>query len=191
MGKGASMKSSAVYMTDFKSLTLKGRGKVRDIYDFGDRLLIVATDRVSAFDVVMPIPIPDKGRILTQLSKFWFALTKEIVPNHVISTNVKDFPLDCQPYGEMLRLCSKPSPYFIRQAEKDYGINLKSSYVIGDHPHDIEMGQAVGAGAIYVLTGHGREHKEKLSIEPNFVCSNLYEGAIWIMESLLCNKKGG
>jgi phosphoribosylaminoimidazole-succinocarboxamide synthase len=80
-----------------------GRGKVRDIYDLGDQLLIVATDRMSAFDVVMPNPIPDKGRILTQLSKFWFDLTKKIVPNHVISTEVEDYPKDCQPYQEMLR----------------------------------------------------------------------------------------
>ncbi len=90
-------------MTEFKSLTLKGRGKVRDIYDLGDRLLIVATDRISAFDVVMPNPIPDKGRILTQLSKFWFDLTKEIVPNHILSTEVEDYPKECQPYQEMLR----------------------------------------------------------------------------------------
>src|SRR3972149_3406514 len=96
------MKSNVVSMTDFKLLTLKGRGKVRDIYDFGDRLLIVATDRISAFDVVMPNPIPDKGKILTQLSKFWFDLTKEIVPNHVISTRLKDFPMDCHPYEEVL-----------------------------------------------------------------------------------------
>jgi len=90
-------------MTEFKSLTLKGRGKVRDIYDLGDRLLIVATDRISAFDVVMPNPIPDKGRILTQLSGFWFNLTKGIVPNHIVSTEVEDYPKECQPYQEMLR----------------------------------------------------------------------------------------
>jgi len=82
---------------------LKGRGKVRDIYDLGDRLLIVATDRISAFDVVMPNPIPDKGRILTQLSNFWFDLTKDIVPNHVLSTEVGGYPKECQPYQEMLR----------------------------------------------------------------------------------------
>jgi phosphoribosylaminoimidazole-succinocarboxamide synthase len=102
-GEEVLMSSHVVSMTEFKSLTLKGRGKVRDIYDLGDRLVIVATDRISAFDVVMPNPIPDKGRILTQLSKFWFGLTKEIVPNHVISTEVKDYPKDCQPYQEMLR----------------------------------------------------------------------------------------
>jgi phosphoribosylaminoimidazole-succinocarboxamide synthase len=96
------MTSSVVSMTEFKSLTLKGRGKVRDIYDLGDKLLIVASDRISAFDVVMPNPIPDKGRVLTQLSKFWFDLTKDIALNHVISTEVKDYPKECQPYSEML-----------------------------------------------------------------------------------------
>lgn len=84
-------------------MKLKGRGKVRDIYDLGDKLLIVATDRVSAFDVVMPNPIPDKGRVLTQLSRFWFDVTKEIVPNHVLSTKVEDFPKECQPYKDVLR----------------------------------------------------------------------------------------
>ncbi len=97
------MTSHVISITEFKTLKLKGRGKVRDIYDLGNQLLIVATDRISAFDVVMPNPIPDKGRILTQLSKFWFDLTKEIVPNHVSSTEVGDYPEDCQPYQEMLR----------------------------------------------------------------------------------------
>jgi phosphoglycolate phosphatase-like HAD superfamily hydrolase len=77
----------------------------------------------------------------------------------------------------------------IRQAKKDYGIDLKDSFVIGDHPHDIEMAKRVGAGAIYVLTGHGIKHKKDLSIEPNFICENLYEAAIRIKDSLLFNKK--
>jgi phosphoribosylaminoimidazole-succinocarboxamide synthase len=94
---------AVISTTEFKTLSLKGRGKVRDIYDLGDRLLIVATDRISAFDVVMPNPIPDKGRVLTQLSKFWFDLTKDIVRNHIISTEVQDFPPACQPYENMLR----------------------------------------------------------------------------------------
>ncbi len=97
------MQTHVVSTTEFKGLKLKGRGKVRDIYDLGDQLIIVATDRMSAFDVVMPNPIPDKGRILTQLSKFWFDLTREIVPNHVISTKVEDYPKECEPYLEMLR----------------------------------------------------------------------------------------
>jgi len=97
------MTTPVISTTECESLKLKGRGKVRDIYDLGDRLLIVATDRMSAFDVVMPNPIPDKGRVLTQLSKFWFDLTKDIVPNHVISTEVEDYPKDSQPYHEMLK----------------------------------------------------------------------------------------
>lgn len=92
-----------VSQTNFEALRLKGRGKVRDIYDLGDQLLIVATDRISAFDVVMPNPIPDKGRVLTQLSRFWFNLTREIVPNHLISTEVEEYPQSCRPYQEELR----------------------------------------------------------------------------------------
>lgn len=97
------MTTQVISMTEFKTLKLKGRGKVRDIYDLGDRLLIVATDRISAFDVVIPNPIPDKGRVLTQLSRFWFNMTKEIVPNHLISTDIKDFSEECRPYQEILR----------------------------------------------------------------------------------------
>jgi phosphoribosylaminoimidazole-succinocarboxamide synthase len=108
--------SSVIMETELKNLTLLGRGKVRDIYDLGDRLLIVATDRISAFDVVMPNPIPDKGRVLTQLSRFWFELTQEIIPNHLISTDMRDFPPECWGYEEvltgrsMLVLKSKPLP---------------------------------------------------------------------------------
>src|SRR3974390_3178434 len=82
--------NAAVSETNFSGLNLRGRGKVRDIYDLGDRLLIVATDRLSAFDVVMPTPIPDKGRVLTQLSLFWFNLLHDVIPNHVLSST--DFP---------------------------------------------------------------------------------------------------
>ena len=76
--------------TQFAGLAPSARGKVRDIYDLGDQLLIVATDRLSAFDVILPTPIPDKGRVLTQLSLFWFDLLKDVVPNHVLSA--ADFP---------------------------------------------------------------------------------------------------
>ncbi len=76
--------------TQFAGLTPAARGKVRDIYDLGDKLLIVATDRLSAFDVILPTPIPDKGRVLTQLSLFWFRLLEDIIPNHLLSAT--DFP---------------------------------------------------------------------------------------------------
>jgi phosphoribosylaminoimidazole-succinocarboxamide synthase len=72
------------------------QGKVRDIYDFGDRLLIVATDRISAFDYVLGSGIPDKGKVLTQISAFWFERTRSIVANHLISTDLADFPAEAQ-----------------------------------------------------------------------------------------------
>jgi phosphoribosylaminoimidazole-succinocarboxamide synthase len=80
----------ALKETQFAGLTPAARGKVRDIYDLGDKLLIVATDRLSAFDVILPTPIPDKGRVLTQLSLFWFNLLQAVIPNHVLSAT--DFP---------------------------------------------------------------------------------------------------
>lgn len=89
--------------TDFAGLRLNRRGKVRDIYDLGNRLLIVATDRISAFDVVLPNPIPDKGTVLNQISRFWFTTMEDIVPNHMISTEVEDFPKECRKYGAFLK----------------------------------------------------------------------------------------
>jgi phosphoribosylaminoimidazole-succinocarboxamide synthase len=86
--------------TRFAGIAPAARGKVRDIYDLGDKLLIVATDRLSAFDVVLPTPIPDKGRVLTQLSLFWFNLLKDVVPNHVLSAT--DFPPPFDSYKDDL-----------------------------------------------------------------------------------------
>jgi phosphoribosylaminoimidazole-succinocarboxamide synthase len=80
-----------------------GRGKVRDIYAIDDdRLLIVATDRISAFDVILPTPIPRKGEVLTQLSLFWFDFLKDVAPNHLISANVDEYPNELQPYRDQL-----------------------------------------------------------------------------------------
>jgi phosphoribosylaminoimidazole-succinocarboxamide synthase len=93
----------AVIETNLEALNLMKRGKVRDVYDLGDYLLMVATDRISAFDVVMPNPIPDKGKILTQISLFWFEIMKPVLPNHVITANVDDYPEICRPYTETLR----------------------------------------------------------------------------------------
>jgi phosphoribosylaminoimidazole-succinocarboxamide synthase len=91
---------SVIQETNFPGLTPAARGKVRDIYDLGDKLLIVATDRLSAFDVVMPTPIPDKGKVLTQLSLFWFELLKDVVPNHVLSA--ADFPAPFDAFRDQL-----------------------------------------------------------------------------------------
>lgn len=90
----------AIWQTEFSTLRLRARGKVRDIYELDDRLLIVATDRLSAFDVVLPTPIPDKGRVLTQLSLFWFERLKAVVPHHVITAT--DFPAPLAPYHNQL-----------------------------------------------------------------------------------------
>ena len=98
MSFGAAMR--VVRETQFAGISPAGRGKVRDIYDLGDKLLIVATDRLSAFDVVMPTPIPDKGRVLTQLSLFWFALLGDIIPNHVLSAT--EFPAAFDAYRDDL-----------------------------------------------------------------------------------------
>jgi phosphoribosylaminoimidazole-succinocarboxamide synthase len=94
---------SVITKTNFTGLKLLSRGKVRDIYDFSEALLIVATDRLSAFDVVMNEGIPFKGKVLTQISDFWFEETKEIVKNHVISSVIYDFPAECKPYWDSLR----------------------------------------------------------------------------------------
>lgn len=94
---------TALFETSFPGLTLKARGKVRDIYDLGHALLIVASDRISAFDVVMNDPIPDKGKILTQISAFWFERIGDLVPTHLLATEVRKFPAVCQPYADLLR----------------------------------------------------------------------------------------
>ena len=91
---------TAIRETNFPGIAPAARGKVRDIYDLGDKLLIVATDRLSAFDVVMPTPIPDKGKVLTQLSLFWFNLLQNVVPNHILSA--ADFPAPFDTYHEQL-----------------------------------------------------------------------------------------
>ena len=110
--------------TDFQDLNLIKRGKVRDIYDLGENLLMVATDRISAFDVVMPDPVPDKGIILTQISLYWFEIMKPIIENHVVSANVNDYPAVCRPYAETLRgrsmLVKKTEPLSIECVVRGY-----------------------------------------------------------------------
>jgi len=114
-------------------LKLFNRGKVRDIYDLGDKLLLVASDRISAFDVVLPTRIPDKGKILTAMSVYWFDVIKDIIPHHLITTDVNEFPPACQPYRAelegrtMLVKKSMPAPvecivrgYLVGSGWKDY-----------------------------------------------------------------------
>jgi len=98
--------SNICYQTELQGLKQPRRGKVRDIYEYEDKVLLVATDRISAFDVVLPTPIPMKGAVLTQLSRFWFDRMQDLVPNHVISTNVDDFPEELQQFRDILNLRS-------------------------------------------------------------------------------------
>jgi phosphoribosylaminoimidazole-succinocarboxamide synthase len=113
---------SVIQETNFPGLTPAARGKVRDIYDLGDKLLLVATDRISAFDVVMPTPIPDKGKVLTQLSVFWFNLLKDVVPNHVLSST--DFPAPFNDFTDQLNgramLVKKTQPLPIECVVRGY-----------------------------------------------------------------------
>lgn len=92
----------SLLQTDIKGVPLFGRGKVRDIYDLDDKLLFVATDRVSAFDYVLPSAIPDKGKILTSMSVFWFHFTSDIVPNHFYTADFKSFPEELKPYRDQI-----------------------------------------------------------------------------------------
>lgn len=91
-----------ILKTDFPDIPLLRRGKVRDIYKLGEYLLLVASDRISAFDVVLPNGIPGKGKILTRLAAYWFRQMEDIIPNHLISTDVKDFPHVCHKYSDIL-----------------------------------------------------------------------------------------
>jgi phosphoribosylaminoimidazole-succinocarboxamide synthase len=123
--------SSVLWETDFPGLTLLSRGKVRDLYEVNGDLLLVATDRLSAFDVVLPTPVPDKGRVLTQLSLFWFDKLKDMVPNHVLSAT--EFPGVPKAFHKQLAgramMCRKTKPlpvecvvrgYLVGSGWKDY-----------------------------------------------------------------------
>ena len=93
----------AIVQTELTGLRLHGRGKVRDIYDLGDHYLIITSDRLSAFDVVLPTPIPNKGKVLTQMSEFWFGHLADVVPNHLVSTRVEDFPPEVRRHREQVQ----------------------------------------------------------------------------------------
>jgi phosphoribosylaminoimidazole-succinocarboxamide synthase len=114
----------AVTQTDLPGIPLFRRGKVRDVYDLGEHLLLVATDRISAFDVIMPNGIPDKGKILTQMSLFWFDLTSGIIENHLVARSVKDFPAQLHKYADLLEgrslLVKKAVPYPIECVARGY-----------------------------------------------------------------------
>jgi len=114
--------NTVIWQTDFPGLPLLSRGKVRDLYQVNGDLLLVATDRLSAFDVVLPTPIPDKGKVLTQLSRFWFDTLQDVTPNHLISTT--DFPAQVQEFRDALAgrtmLCRKTQPLLVECVVRGY-----------------------------------------------------------------------
>ena len=118
------MTDTAIFETDFSDLHLVKRGKVRDIYDVDDKMLLIATDRISAYDVVMPDPIPGKGEILTRISLFWFNVMADIVENHLITSDVASFPAACRPYADALKgrsmLVKKAKPLPIECVVRGY-----------------------------------------------------------------------
>jgi len=118
------MTENIIVKTNLEGLKLLRRGKVRDVYEVDDNLLIVASDRMSAFDVVMDDPIPDKGRILTAISTFWFNKLKDVVENHIISVNPAEYPEKCRRFGDQLRgrsmLVKKAQPLAVECIVRGY-----------------------------------------------------------------------
>jgi phosphoribosylaminoimidazole-succinocarboxamide synthase len=123
--------SSPISDTDIPEVPRWRRGKVRDVYDLGDRLLIVATDRISAFDVVLPTPIPSKGAVLTQLSLFWFEKLADVVPNHVLTADVSEYPKELRRHRDQLEgrsmIVVKTDPFPVECVVRGYitGSGLK------------------------------------------------------------------
>jgi len=159
----------SVSETNLAALNLIKRGKVRDIYDLGDYLLMVATDRISAFDVVMPNPIPEKGKILTQISLFWFEIMKPVLPNHVISAKVDDYPEICRPYSDILRSRSM----LVKKAEPLPIECIVRGYISGSGWNDYQMsGNVCG-----IKLPEGLKESDKLP-EPVFTPSTKAESGL-------------
>ena len=169
--------AEAIIKTEFNEIAPARRGKVRDIYDFGDKLLIVATDRISAFDVVLPNGIPGKGKILTQISKYWFDKTSEIIQNHLLSTNVEDFPEVMHKHRKfvegrsMLVRKAKPLPvecvvrgYLSGSGWKDY---LENGSVCGIalEPGLVESSKLRGPIFTPATKAEGGRHDENITFE--------------------------
>jgi phosphoribosylaminoimidazole-succinocarboxamide synthase len=111
------MDTEVLLTTEFNDLKLFKRGKVRDVYDLDDNLLIISTDRISCFDVVLPSGIPCKGKVLNSISCFWFNFLKDIIPNHLITANVDEYPPEIEKYKALLSgrsmLVKKTKPFLV------------------------------------------------------------------------------
>lgn len=148
-----------ILQTNFSELKLLKRGKVRDIYEIEDNLLIVSTDRISAFDVIMNQGIPFKGIILTKISEFWFNYVKDIIPNHLITTNVDKYPAECKPYVEDLRGRSM----LVKKTKVVPIESVVRGYITGSGMADYKASGSIGG----IKLPEGLVESEKLS-EPIF-----------------------
>ena len=160
------MTDRTILKTDFPKLKLYARGKVRDIYDVGEYLLLVSTDRLSAFDVIMKQGIPYKGMVLTKISEFWFNYTKDIIPNHLITTDVDKYPDECKPYADTLKFRSM----LIKKAKVIPIECIVRGYISGSGWKDYQ-----NTGAISGITlSKGLKESEKFA-EPIFTPSTKAE----------------
>jgi phosphoribosylaminoimidazole-succinocarboxamide synthase len=152
------------------------RGKVRDVYDLGHQLLIVATDRISAFDCVMPEGIPDKGRILTQVANFWFGQTKDILRNHLVATRVEGFPTSLAAHAEVIQdrsvLVEKTEPlpvecvvrgYLAGSGWKEYQSHGKVCGI--QLPQGLQLGERLPEPIFTPATKAESGHDENISFE--------------------------
>jgi len=185
------MNKEILLHTDFPDLALFRRGKVRDVYDLGDKLLIVSTDRISCFDVVLPCGIPYKGKVLSSLSSFWFNFIKGILPHHLITTDVEKYPAEARKYQDqlygrsMLVFKTKPLPvecvvrgYLSGSGWKEYaksaslcGITLPGGLKESDKLPEIlftpstkaETGHDINVNQAYIEDTVGKELTEKIA----------------------------
>ncbi len=166
----------AVLRTELDDLGPCRRGKVRDVYDLGEQLLIVATDRTSAFDVILPNGIPGKGKILTQLSAFWFDLMRDVTPNHVITTDVGEMPDAVRSHRDLLAgrsmLVKKCTPYPVEAVLRGYlaGSGLKDYQRDGtvcglSLPEGLELGSKLPVPLFTPSTKAEEGHDENISFE--------------------------
>jgi len=160
------MQTKVILETNFPKLNLVKRGKVRDIYDVGEYYLIVSTDRLSAFDVIMLQGIPYKGKVLTKISEFWFSFTKNIIQNHIVTTDVNKFPSECQEYKDDLEGRSM----LVKKAEVVLIESIIRGYISGSGWNDYKKTGSISG----IKLPAGLQDSEKLP-EPIFTPSTKAE----------------
>ncbi|MEW5995809.1 MAG: phosphoribosylaminoimidazolesuccinocarboxamide synthase [Candidatus Zixiibacteriota bacterium] len=166
-----SVTDDIVLKTDITEYRLMVRGKVRDVYDLGDSLLFVATDRVSAFDVVLPNGIPDKGKVLTAMSLFWFEFLKDVVDNHFITASVDEYPEPLQRYREILEGRSM----IVTKAERIDAECIVRGYIFGTMWKELVQARANGSNIVHGFEFSSALRQSEKLPEPIFTPSTKNE----------------